>query len=175
MTIGDILAVIAAILLTGAAWGATVLLTLALFPGRVQHARETLLTRPAVCGWRGAAIVLILGVFTVRLMSVPGPARLIALIIAGFLIAAAAVGGAAIVRSVSDRIATEGSDMTVFARLTRATTLFVLAGFLPVVGWFVVVPAVLVVAVGAATARRLRTPKAISAQSALPTFLPEAQ
>ena len=40
--------------------------------------------------------------------------------------------------------------MTPFASLTRASALYVLAGFLPIIGWFVLLPAALFLSVGSA-------------------------
>ena len=156
MTIGDILAVIALLVVTGAAWGATILLTLTLFPGRVGSAQEALLSGPASCFWRGAGIALVVGVLGVATMSLPGPGRLVSIFLWGALAAAAAVGSAAIVRTMAGRIGDEGTDMTPFARLTRATALYVCAGFLPLVGWLAVVPAALLLSVGAAARPRRR-------------------
>jgi len=156
MTIGDILAVIALLVATGAAWGATILLTLTLFPERVERAQDALLTKPAHCFWRGAGASLVLGVLGVAAMNLPGPGRLFSIILLGGLAAAAAVGSGGIVRTMSDRIGKEGTDLTPFARLTRATALYVCAGFLPLVGWLAIVPAALLLAVGSALRPRRR-------------------
>ena len=52
------------------------------------------------------------------------------------------------VRLLGERITQWGTPMTPFASLTRASVLYVLAGFLPVIGWLVLMPAALFLAVG---------------------------
>ena len=55
MTIGDILAVIAAVLLVGASWAATILMIALAFPARVVAAQAKLTAAPGVCLGRGLA------------------------------------------------------------------------------------------------------------------------
>ena len=76
MTIGDILAVIAAVLLAGASWGATLIMTSLLFPSAVNRAGEQLTSKPGACIGRGigaiAAVAIVGAVFHAA-----GPFRLI--------------------------------------------------------------------------------------------------
>lgn len=150
MTIGDILAVIAALMLLAATWGATILLTAMLFPQRVERSREELMAHPGRCFWRGTGVTAVIALLAVSTLGHPGPFRLISLLLWGTLAGFGAIGGAAIARIVSLRIGGEGSELTPFARLTRSVALSVGAGFLPVIGWFVIAPAALLLSAGAA-------------------------
>ena len=153
MTIGDILAVIAAVLLVGASWAATILMIALAFPARVAAAQAKLTAAPGVCLARGLVVVLVGGLLATALAQAPaGPVRLLALLIIGGLGMVAALGSAAILRLLSARIDALGSPMTPFASLTRASVLYVAAGFLPVIGWGVVLPAALLLSVGSGVA-----------------------
>ena len=153
MTIGDILAVIAAVLLVGASWAATILMIALAFPARVAAAQTKLTAAPGVCGVRGLAVLLVGGLLAIALsQAAAGPARLLALLILGGLGVVAALGSAAVVRLLSARIDALGSPMTPFASLTRASVLYVAAGFLPVIGWGFVLPAALLLSVGSGVA-----------------------
>jgi hypothetical protein len=65
-----------------------------------------------------------------------------------------------------------GAGMAPFAGMTRAVALYVLAGYTPLIGWFVVAPAALLISVGsfAATIRPRRTDAArpVVAEPGLP-------
>ena len=153
MTIGDILAVIAAVLLVGASWAATILTIALAFPARVAAAQAKLTQSPGVCVMRGLATLLVSLVLAIVLSkAAAGPVRGLALLILGGLGVVAALGSAAVVRLLGARIDALGSPMTPFASLTRASVLYVAAGFLPVIGWGVVLPAALLLSVGSGVA-----------------------
>lgn len=153
MTIGDILAVIAAVLLVGASWAATILTIALAFPARVTAAQAKLTAAPGVCLVRGLAVLLVSAVLAIALSkAAAGPVRGLALLLLGGLGVVAALGSAAVVRLLGARIDALGSPMTPFASLTRASVLYVAAGFLPVIGWGVVLPAALLLSVGSGVA-----------------------
>ena len=149
MTIGDVLAAVAALLTLGASWGAAILLAALAFPKRATRAQSLLMEHPWACLGRGAAGLLVVGLPTLALAHTPGPARLLLLLPLGLLAAGAMVGSAAAVRLLGGRIDAIGSPLTPFAALTRATFLYVSAGFLPVIGWLLVLPGSLLLALGA--------------------------
>jgi hypothetical protein len=152
MTIGDILAVIALILLTAGAWVATILLAVLFFPARTAQAKERLIAAPGKCAARGLGILLILTILAIAFSGHPGPSRLISLAFWGMLAIAAAAGSGGMVRLLSERIQEDGSVLSPFASLTRASLLYVAAGLLPIIGWFVITPLALVLSIGAAIA-----------------------
>ncbi len=149
MTIGDVLAAVAALLTLGASWGAAILLAALAFPARAARAQTRLTEHPWACLGRGVVVLTVCGLPALLLAQAPGPVRLLLLFPLGLLAAGAVVGSAAAVRLLAGRIETVGSPLAPFAALTRATFLFVSAGFLPVFGWFLVLPAALLLALGA--------------------------
>ena len=168
MTIGDILAVIAAVLLAGASWGATLIMTALLFPAAVHRAEERITTKPGACIGLGIGTVLAVTIVAVTFHAA-GPLRLISGALWCTLVLTAALGSAAIVRIMSDRIGGIGSEMFAFARLTRAAALYVGAGFVPVAGWFLLTPIALFATIGAGLFA-LRRPRPLPV---IPTHMPE--
>lgn len=179
MTIGDILAVIAAIAAVAATWAATILAFALLFPAKSVDAKERLAAAPGRIFLRGllftAGAFLVAGIVN---SSHSGPTRILAGAIFSTLLLASALGGAAIVRMIAERIKGDGGLANSFAALTRATGLYVAAGFLPVVGWFTIAPLALIFSVGAATAalfpgRTKPAPADMPNPSAIVPSLPE--
>lgn len=152
MTIGDILAVIAAVFLVGATWAATILLTALAFPVKAAQAQAKIVAAPGASLARGLALFLLIGLLAAAFWSHPGPARLIGGAFWALLGTLAAVGSAGIARLVSERIQAVGSHMNPFATLTRGTILYVAAGFLPIIGWFLVAPIALLLSLGGGVA-----------------------
>ncbi len=148
MTIGDVLAVMAAVFVLGATWAATILLTALAFPTRTARAQQKIVAGPGASLARGLGVGIVLGVLAAAFWSHPGPARLIGGLFLAALGALAAIGSAGIARLVGERIQSVGSHMNPFATLTRGTILYVAAGFLPVVGWFLVAPVALLLSLG---------------------------
>jgi len=152
MTLGDILAVIAAILTVGAAWVATILLVVLAFPARVAGAQAKLTGAPGRCAGQGFGVALGIGLLAAICANGPGPVKGVSLVLLGALGATAALGSAAVVRFLGGRIDVMGSPMAPFASLTRASALYVASGFLPVIGWFFVMPVALLLSVGSGVA-----------------------
>ena len=149
MTLGDVLAVIAAVMIIGASWASAILMIALAFPAKVSAAQEKLTSAPGWCAGRGVVAVAVGGVLALLLsQAAAGPARLLAAVILGALGIVAAVGSAAIVRLLGARIDALGSPMTPFASLTRASFLYVGAGFFPVIGWLAILPTALFLSVG---------------------------
>jgi hypothetical protein len=149
MTIGDILAVIAAVLLVAASWAATLLMTALLFRTAVARARNRLIQSPGKCIGFGLAATLMAGFAGLALAHHPGPMRLAAYALWSVLALVAAIGSAAVVDLMASRIDGIGTEMAPFARLTRAAALYVGAGFVPIVGWFLVMPIATLATIGA--------------------------
>jgi len=159
MTLGDILAALAAIFIVGASWAASVLLVALAFPRPVARAETALRETPGRCAGVGSAVVLVCGLLAILLINVaPGPLKLLGAVLLGGLGFLAALGSGAIVRLVAGRIDDLGSPLSPFGSLTRAAVLYVAAGFLPILGWFFLIPAAVLFSVGCGL-EALRQPK----------------
>ncbi len=175
MTIGDILAVIAAVLTVGVTWAAAVLLTSLACSARAIRAQQSLLEAPGKTLLRGIGVALVFAVLLVIFgMNHAGPVRLIAGVLYALLGALTALGSAGIVRLIGERIQETGTRMTPFAALTRGTVLYVAAGFLPIIGWFLIVPVALLLSLGSgvmALRKEAMTPRPLTAGTIDPSAL----
>lgn len=169
MTIGDVLAMIAAIVTTAAAWGAMILLAALLFPAKSIAAEQCLTTRPWACLFRGMAVVAILTIVALVVVNNGfGPFRLIAGTIAGLAGLLSAIGSAGVVRLIASR----DTETTVLNHKTmlRATTIYILSGLLPIIGWLLVTPVFLLISVGAGMGGFMVSKKPVPASAPLPTL-----
>lgn len=149
MTIGDILAVIGALVLVAASWAATLLVIALACPRQMARAQERIETRPGRCFGQGLLTLTIVGLVAVALgQSHAGPLRLVAGALWAGMAAVAALGTAGIANMLGQRIQETGTQMPPFASLTRGAFLVVTAGFLPIVGWFLVLPVVTLISLG---------------------------
>ena len=162
MTFGDVLAFMAIVFIVGASWAAAILLVALAFPRPVARAETCLTTAPGRCAGVGSAAFLVCGLPAILLISAaPEPLKLLGVVILGALGLLVALGSAAIVRLVASRIDDLGSPLTPFGSTTRASVLYVSAGFLPILGWLFFVPAALLLSVGCGLSALHRAKKAV--------------
>ncbi|MBV9851403.1 MAG: hypothetical protein JO250_17170 [Armatimonadetes bacterium] len=161
MTIGDVLAAMGVLAAVGVGWAAALLLAALAFPERVRRAAEATVAAPGACLARGLGIFVATGVVAGALYHSPaGPVRLLGGALWAGLGLMAALGSAGIARLLGGRIQGVGTHMTPFAALTRGTALYVLAGYLPILGWFLIAPLALLFSLGGAwtALRPVRSP-----------------
>ncbi|MDQ2800754.1 MAG: hypothetical protein M3Y13_14080 [Armatimonadota bacterium] len=157
MTIGDVLAFLAVVFLVGATWVATILMAALAFPRKAGRAQEIVLAAPGASLARGVGLFSVISLLgAVMMQSHAGPIRLVAGLLWSSLAALSVLGSAGIARLLGERIQSAGTHMTPFATLTRGTILYVLAGFLPIIGWFLILPVALFLSLGSAVSA-LRT------------------
>jgi hypothetical protein len=162
MTLGDVLAILAAVFIVGASWAAAILLVALAFPKPVARAETCLTTAPGRCAGLGFFALLVCGLPAILLISAaPEPLKLVGVVLLGALGLLVALGNAAIVRLVASRIDDLGSPLTPFGSMTRASVLYVSAGSLPILGWFFFVPAALLLSIGCGLSALHRAKKAI--------------
>ena len=159
MTLGDILAALAVVFIIGVSWAATILLAALGFPASVARAEFSLTASPGQCAARGAGTVLAFGLLAGGLLSAgAGPMKLLGGAVLGSLGMVAAMGSAGVIHLLARRIDALGSPLSPFGSLTRAAILYVSAGYLPVIGWFFLVPVALLLSLGSGVSA-LRRPK----------------
>jgi hypothetical protein len=150
VTIGDafsIVAILAGLALT--AWGFMIACAL-LFPARVEVARNAISLGYKKClGW--GVLSLLIAVFGVIVFNIPNPGFKLL----GFMIFAGYLGCVAIGMSGISKLASErfrvlaGSETSLFAAYSKSAAYIVIASLLPVLGWFLFAPALILAAGGA--------------------------
>jgi hypothetical protein len=170
VTIGDSFAVVA--ILGGiclSAW-AMILSVALIFPGKANHARSRLVNKPWASFFTGFGIWATVGFVSVALIGNPFPlAKLMGWMVFMTLAAIAAVGSAGLANLASERLRTLAPDMTPYAATAKSAAVIVVAGLVPVLGWFLIIPFLTFAATGAGIqALMLREP--VTAES--PRFMP---
>jgi hypothetical protein len=150
MTIGDVLAAIAAVFVLVGSSVAAMLVSCMAFPKKVQAAKVLVTSSPTACGFRGFFIIFIVAVVGRVLTTAPfGGAKLLGLLIISALVIPALLGGSAIVDLIADRMVSFGTQFSRFTALTRSGILYGFACLLPGAGWFLILPLCLCISVGA--------------------------
>jgi hypothetical protein len=142
VTIGDVFAVIFALTGIGlTAWALTVSCAL-LFPERVHLAREG-----AEKGfWRNlplGLLVLLVGLVGVVLLGGHLPAKMLGWLLISGVLGVGAVGAAGLSHLASTRLKRMAPEMGEYPAFVRGAGFIVTASMLPVLGWFLFAPAVL--------------------------------
>lgn len=156
LILGDVLAVVASLVgICLTAWTTLLALSL-LFPSRAERAADGIRIAPGrTFGW-GVVLTAILGFAGLVLLGNPAPvAKLVGWLIMLTLLSLAALGASGLSLVLGGRVRDNEPHLSTYAALMRGAALVVVPGLLPVLGWFLVAPVVLLLGVGAGT-RALR-------------------
>ncbi|HVT11792.1 MAG TPA: hypothetical protein VHE55_05965 [Fimbriimonadaceae bacterium] len=149
LTIGDVFSVVA--FLFGMAFSAWALLigSAMIFSQKARISESLLRRAPGRSFILGLFALLLVGFVSIVFLSVPLPAAKV-LGYSGILIALslATIGGGGLVLFVADRLRGYDAKLRPFAALTRGALYIVMAGLVPLLGLFVVFPAVLAMGMG---------------------------
>lgn len=157
MTIGDVLALIAGVVSVCVSVWALLMGTALLFTRRTAAARTRLENHPLRALGIGALIVAVGGVGGVVLLNQPnGLLKLFGWALLLGLLAVSALGGGGLVLLASDRVRGMEPRFSAFAALGRGAGLLVVAGLVPLLGWFLIAPLMLVASLGAGCQALLR-------------------
>lgn len=156
VTIGDSFAIVA--LLGGiclSAW-ALIMAVALVFPGKARSARGRLVNKPWVSFVVGLLIWASVGVVSAGMLASPMPlAKLIGWMGILGLASIAAVGSAGLATLASERLRALAPDQTPYASLSKSAAYIVIAGLVPILGWFLIVPFLIFASTGAGTAALL--------------------
>lgn len=170
VTIGDSFAIVA--ILGGiclSAWALTMSVAL-VFSGKAQHARARLTRKPWASFFLGLAIWVTVGLIGFGMIANPLPvAKLMGWTVVMTLLSVAAVGMAGLAMHASERLRSLAPEMTPYTALAKSAGVIVVAGLVPILGWFLIVPFVVFASTGAGLmALALRSPEVAEA----PRFMP---
>lgn len=151
----DLTALLALLLLLfvfGVCLVALTVLLVALFPRTADRTQTALLRSPRRAFFIGLANYLFLGAISLLLLSTDAPPLgLIALIILGAVLIVTLFGLTGLARLLGERLSVlAGRELPDLRRLIWGAVCMELAALLPVVGWFLLAPALLMFSFGAA-------------------------
>jgi len=157
--IGDVLATIAIFFGLGLMVWATSLVAALLWPHHAVRSGKALVEAP-VGTFAIGLVVLLPALITIAILSgLQNPVTsVLALVVAGVVILFSSLGFGALGYVVGDRIQQASPDTSPWAARTRGLALLVISATTPVVGWFVLGPVLLIIALGASV-RSLAKPK----------------
>jgi hypothetical protein len=150
VTIGDAFSIVA--ILGGiciSAW-ALILGTALLFPQRAAIARDHLAGSP----WRsfgvGLVLFVVLGTFSLIALGQPVPVgKLLGWTVLLGMLSVGVYGAAGMATLASERMRVLAGDMTPYVSLSKSAAVLVIAGLVPMLGWFLIVPVVTIFSLGA--------------------------
>ena len=122
-----------------------------MLPNPVERARQRLIGKPIASFFLGILFWTITMVVASQLVRAdrPGLGQLVGWFLMGPMLAGSVVGGAAFAQIVRARISTQLKNDSPVAGLIGGALCTVLAGLLPVIGWFVFLPITGMMAIGA--------------------------
>lgn len=152
-----------------------------MLPGPVGRARERIEKRPVACFFWGALILGVTAIFSLNMINGerPGPVQLLGWIVAGPMLAGSIVGGSAFSHLLARRIQAQMQSESHILALVGGAVCTTLASLLPVIGWFVFLPVVGIISIGAGfpslfkrASKRVEQPVEIAAvASSTPQFV----
>ena len=156
--IGQVLAIVAALVgICISAWALMVTCGL-LFPARSETARAALLENPKGTIALGLVLALVPGFVGVVMLGLPLPGvKLMGMVILLSVLACGALGGAGLSFIAGDRIQGMASDLSDYAVFVRGAGFLVVASVFPVLGWLFFAPLALSAAVGSGAKAVVRT------------------
>lgn len=129
--------------------GAMLLMGL-LFPNPVRRAERRILERPGRSFATGLLFWVVSAFLTISLLQAKAaPAQILGWLCAGPMLACSIFGGAALARLAGSRIREEAPDAPRLLCVLGGALCVTLAGLLPVIGWFVILPLSGFTAIGA--------------------------
>ena len=163
VTIGDVVAVVAILAGLGVTGWATVVGLAFALPGATARSRARIESDAGGVGIVGV-LWLLVPIFGLILMNVPNPlVKLVGTVVSSASLLIAAIGAAGLASLVGDRISS-ASGLSTYAGVVKGAGFLAAAVQLPIVGWFVALPVVLLIGLGAGfpavlAGRRSRVPE----------------
>lgn len=169
-TLGDnfaIVAIIAGICLS--AW-ALIMSVALVFPAKADHARFRLVRKPWATSFIGFGLWLAVGTLSIAMLANPLPlAKLVGWMGILGLLSIAAIGMSGLATLASERLRTMAPDQTVYTSLSKSAAFIVIAGVVPILGWFLIVPLLIFASTGAGVVALVAKTRQISE---VPGFMP---
>ncbi|MDQ3815476.1 MAG: hypothetical protein M3347_16285, partial [Armatimonadota bacterium] len=173
MTIGDVLGVAGGIIgIWLSTWALLILMAL-LFSRRATQAQAGLETRPMRAFWIGAALVATAGVVAIAFLSQRnGMAKLIGWILLFGLLGISALGAGGLVRLIGSRVQLLNPRLSELLALALGAAFLVIAGWVPLFGWFFIIPAVIITSLGAGIQVLFHREQAVPQAATTPVLMP---
>lgn len=163
----DLSAIFGILLSLGLAFPGLLTAVWLLFPATVERARVRLDQTPWLCFWLGGVLVALLSVPVVVLLAIPaGASRFAGAALIAASLTLATLGAAGLCAKMAGHLSARSAGLSPASAFARSAVALELAAFFPLVGWFIVLPLAVVLALGATAFALLRWLPRTSAISA---------
>lgn len=147
MTIADVFAVVFGLALLCGGLAALAVLLQTLFPAAIARAADHAGNKPVRMGFLGGFSFLLFFFFIVVFGKIPGVGHLLALMTLLTGLSIAMLGGAGVIRRLSEKLP-QNPHSKGFIGLLQSAAILELTFLIPFVGWFVILPATFAVMLG---------------------------
>src|SRR5579859_5390453 len=149
VAIGDVFSVASALVLICVTAWALIMGSALLFQSGASKARDSYCNAPWRGFFAGLATTAVVGIASVVLLAIPTPlTKLVGTMLYLLLMALAALGASGIALLISDRVAALDPNVSRYGALMRASSILVIAGVFPLLGWFLVGPVLTIASIG---------------------------
>lgn len=164
MNLGDVFAALATLIGLGIALPGMWLAWALIFPETILRAKTRLQRTPWRCFWLGGILFAASLLPILILLSIKaGPVQFFGWAMIFILLAIASLGGAGLAMLMGERLRGGGMNVSSGGALVRGAVALELAVIFPVVGWFIVLPLLIVTTLGASAFALLRwMPRALT-------------
>lgn len=146
----DISAIFFILLIIAVAYPSTLTLLQLTFPTVVKRAQVRVEKTLGGTIWMGLILLIALTIPITILLALPfGPAKFFGWAILTISLAVSSVGAAGIAAHLGEQMRREGSNPTPLAGFIRGAVILELAAFLPILGWFFLLPIAIITSLGA--------------------------
>jgi hypothetical protein len=158
VSMADVYAVFGTMLALGMAFPGLLTGSWLLFPQAVGRSRARIVATPFRCFFLGVGSVLVMAIPVTILNALPlGLAKLAAALLVFGAFGVATLGAAAVAVELGDRIRVQAApSLSGIGAVVRGAIILELAAVFPLVGWFLLIPAVLLTGFGAGVFALLR-------------------
>lgn len=180
----DMLAIFGTLLIMGLAFPALLFVAWLSFPVAVDNAQLRVATSPLRCFGIGLAILLLLTLPLLALFNSPGPGQFLAGVIILVVLTLSTIGAAGMAAQLGERLkARNQGQLSAHAAFLYGATVLELTVAFPIIGWLLLLPLAIILALGTTTyallRRRPRLVKlpesALSPAAVAPTTLVQGQ
>jgi hypothetical protein len=153
----DVLAIFGALLIIGLAFPALLLTTQLTLPAAVERARQRIERTPWRCFGLGVVMMGLSAIPILALLNVPGPGQFTGVTLTVLLLCVGLIGAAGMAALLGTRLLTASNGhLSPSGSFVAGATTLELAAIFPIIGWLIILPLALLLALGAAGYALLR-------------------
>jgi len=161
MSIADMLAIISGLVILGFAFPSLLLIINLVFPHLVNTSKQQIVTKPIANTFQGLAIFLVYFFALAIFINIPGPGKLLALVIFLIMLSIAMIGFAGLVSHLAAKYQDFSKSNKSVTNLFYSAFFLELTFVLPFIGWFIMLPITFLMSLTAGTKALIQNSKSL--------------